>query len=94
MASESVTVLKWNEKGVFKYFKFTPAVLEEFTISDNLTHLESKGQQEATGIQAQRPPSGLWTFVEGGSPAHVKGCGTRFPGGLRAGQDSFSGTSQ
>ena len=33
-------------------------------------------------------------FVEGGSPAHVKGCGTRFPGGLRAGQDSFSGTSQ
>ena len=46
MASESVTVLKWNEKGVFKYFKFTPAVLEEFTISDNLTHLERKEKKK------------------------------------------------
>lgn len=49
MASESVTVLKWNEKGVFKYFKFTPAVLEEFTISDNLTHLERKEKKKELG---------------------------------------------
>lgn len=49
MASESVTVLKWNEKGVFKYFKFTPAVLEEFTISDNLTRVERKEKKKELG---------------------------------------------
>ena len=52
MASiSSVAKPKWFECGVFKYFKFTPEVIEEFTIDEKMTLLAQREKRRELGTK-------------------------------------------